>query len=117
MLGVEIGDVAHRLFAMEQGVKETHQKLLVELGTEQAFEAEISMRVYISFCHNTCFKQFTIQIYCFSINKPLSYWQNRKHKQRIYKSTKNFLRNPQPFLGKHHCDIMDNLHTYVKMQS
>ena len=51
VLGVEVGDVAHRLLAVEQGVEETHEQLLIELGTEEPLETEIGMGVYVSFCH------------------------------------------------------------------
>ena len=55
LFGVEISYVLHVLFAMEHGVQETDKQLLVELRTEQALKAEISMWIDVFLCHNAAF--------------------------------------------------------------
>ena len=55
VLRVEVCNVAHRLLAVEQGVEETYKQFFVELGPEKTFKSEISMWVYVSFCHKVAF--------------------------------------------------------------
>lgn len=49
LLRIQISDVAHDLFAMENGVQKADKKFFVKLRTKQALETKIGMRIDVSF--------------------------------------------------------------------
>ena len=55
LLRVEISNIQHILFSMEHSIQEADKQFFIKLRTEQAFEAKVSMWIYVFLCHNATF--------------------------------------------------------------